>query len=321
MGGEETTTTTQDPAGPSSPKMGELGKGKEKEEHTVIPTRGGDEDVKVENLTPKIWSCEEKETKGLGAGDSSFVRDFLSKEEVEDMFKTLSSGEIEFQQWYHMPYKNKPLRPLRRVKVAMATEADEEGRVPHYRFPVNNQDAHGVVSPMTPTVEAFRQKVEEYTGIHYNHAVVLLYRDGEDAIGYHKDKLLDLDEEAPIVSCSLGQARWYHLRDDIYHPTVEERLILQPGGLMLLGPKTNKNYYHSVPKVEDEKAVVGPRISITFRRTLTYRDDEGKISGKGEEFQTANWPEKLKGSHRTEKLDPLPSSEDGSPSASSSSNK
>ena len=153
---------------------------------------------------------------------------------------------------------------------------------------------------MTPTIEAFRKKVEEYTGIEYNSAVVLLYRDGGESIGFHKDKLLDLDEETPIVSCSLGAARWYHLRDCIYKPTIEERLLLQPGGLMLLGPNTNKNFYHSVPKAEEEEGVVGTRISIILRRTLTYRDGEGKISGKGAEYQTPNWPEALQGSHRIE---------------------
>ena len=39
------------------------------------------------------------------------------------------------------------LRPLRRIKAAMATAADEQGRVPHYRFPVNDQCRYGVTSP------------------------------------------------------------------------------------------------------------------------------------------------------------------------------
>mmetsp|Transcript_12758 Transcript_12758/g.19591 ORF Transcript_12758/g.19591 Transcript_12758/m.19591 type:complete len:281 (-) Transcript_12758:59-901(-) len=269
------------------------------ENHALVPTRVGDEDLPMDGVAPeiRIWQCQENITKGIGSGDSTFIRNFLSQEEQQEMFSTLSSGEIEFQQWYHMPVKNKPLRPLRRIKVAMATEADKEGRVPHYRFPVNNQDGHGVVSPMTPTIEAFRKKVEEYTGIAYNSAVVLFYRDGDDCIGFHKDKLLDLDEETPIVSCSLGAARWYYLRDVMYKPTIEERLLLQPGGLLLLGPNTNKEFYHSVPRVEEE-GVVGPRISITFRRTLTYRDGKGVISGKGAEYPTPNWPEQLKGSHR-----------------------
>ena len=103
------------------------------------------------------------------------------------MFEKLFGGEIEFQQWYHMPGKGKkPLQPFRRVKVAMAIEEDDEGRVPHYRFPVNNQDGHGVVSPMSTTIELFRKRVVEFVGVEYNHAVVLLYRDGGDCIGFHK---------------------------------------------------------------------------------------------------------------------------------------
>ena len=118
------------------------------------------------------------------------------------------------------------------------------------------------------------------------------------------DKILDIDEDTSIISCSLGAARWYHLRDDVKNPTTEEKILLQPGGLMILGPKTNHNYYHSVPKLEEkeggEKEEVGPRISITLRRTLTYKDRKGVITGKGEEYQSANWPKELKGSHRIE---------------------
>ena len=39
-------------------------------------------------------------------------------------------------------------------------------------------------------------------------------------IGFHKDKTLDLDEQAPIVSISLGRpGRPYILRDNIFQPT------------------------------------------------------------------------------------------------------
>ena len=44
-------------------------------------------------------------------------------EEADKIFALLTGGEIEFQQWYHMPDKKKPHDPLlrlQRTKVAMA---------------------------------------------------------------------------------------------------------------------------------------------------------------------------------------------------------
>jgi hypothetical protein len=179
--------------------------------------------------------------------------------------------------------------------------------------------------PMTPTVERIRQLVSEITGHEYNHAVVLLYRDGQDCIGFHKvrqhlsspltsrsqprltscsrqDKTLDLDEAAPIASVSLGVARPYILRDNIQQPTVEHHLTLPHGCLLLLGPQTNLDYYHSIRLLTEEEAaqpeLQGVRVSLTFRRVLTYTDAFGRVVGKGQEYQTRNWPEQLHGAHR-----------------------
>ena len=49
-------------------------------------------------------------------------------------------------------------------------------------------------------------------------------------IGFHKDKTLDLDEEAPIVSISLGRpGRPYILRDNIFQPTQQSFGLWQIG--------------------------------------------------------------------------------------------
>jgi alkylated DNA repair dioxygenase AlkB len=75
------------------------------------------------------------------------------------------------------------------------TDIDENG-LAHYRFPVNSQDHHDVFPfHISPTVSKIKEKLVALTGIPYNHAVVLLYRDGkDDCIGFHKDKTLDLSE-------------------------------------------------------------------------------------------------------------------------------
>ena len=166
---------------------------------------------------------------------------------------------------------------------------------------------------MTPTIEAIRLKVNEFTGIDFNHSVVLLYRNGDDCIGYHKDKTLDLDETSPIVSISLGVPRLYTLRDRIHGPTMQQEFLLPHGALMALGRTTNEQFYHSIRPQESlvpfESSDSIARISITFRKVQTYRHpDTNEISGKGAEYQTANWPEQLSGRHSLES-DPIPTLE------------
>jgi alkylated DNA repair dioxygenase AlkB len=45
----------------------------------------------------------------------------------------------------------------------------------------------------------------------------------------------------------ISRTRRYVLRDDIRHGTREHHLVLPHGALLLLGPKTNQEYYHSIP--------------------------------------------------------------------------
>ncbi|CAK9060867.1 Esterase AAEL000016, partial [Durusdinium trenchii] len=238
------------------------------------------------------------DAEGLGVGDSRLLSSFLSEEEADRCFqRLLPGGEIEYQQWYHMPDRKKPqeaLKRLQRTKVAMADRGDD-GLTPWYRFPVNDQQRYGVL-PMSPTVKELCAKVNERTGFTFNHAVVLYYADGNECIGFHKDKTLDLDDLAPIVSISLGRpGRPYLLRDDIFKPTMQQEIFLTHGALLQLGPETNSHYYHAVRQTE---SATGARVSVTFRRVLTYRTEAGEVLGRGAKYPTLNWPLELNGQHR-----------------------
>lgn len=282
------------------------------ENHTLIPTMLGDDSS---NAQPSALQPIRLDStcllEALGAGDSAYRPSLLSRPEADEALAMLmpEGGEIVYQQWHAMPNRKKPnapLHPLRRLKIAMATPDPVTGHVPHYRFPVNNQHRHGVVTPMTPTVDAIRARVEAATGVAFNHAVVLLYRDGNDCIGFHKDKMLDLDPDSPIVSVSLGAVRTYVLRDDIFNPTVQYELPLGHGSLLVLGPKSNEALYHSVRKPSDEDLARAPslqaevRISLTFRKVATFADADARLHGQGAEHPSLNWPEALRGSHRLE---------------------
>jgi alkylated DNA repair dioxygenase AlkB len=281
-------------------------------DHSLIPTSLGDVPAPAAALRTVSMASGAAPARGLGAGDSSYFPGVFLKEEADAMLaRLMPGGEIPYQQWFHMPDPKHPrraLRPLSRIKVAMAVP-DERGWVPHYRFPVNDQHRHGVIAPMTPTVDGVRRRVEALTGERFNHAVALVYRDGGDCIGFHKDKTLDLDPTAPIASVSLGAVRPLRLRDDIFTPTIEYELLFEHGAVFVLGPRSNTEFYHAIPRLEGPSPT-GPRVSLTFRRALTFRDAEGRLHGQGARYESLNWPAELKGLHRLD-LD-LPIEQGGS---------
>mmetsp|Transcript_26649 Transcript_26649/g.37099 ORF Transcript_26649/g.37099 Transcript_26649/m.37099 type:complete len:392 (+) Transcript_26649:43-1218(+) len=290
-----------------------------KQSGTVVPLRLGDDTALLKNQPKGVGNREVLNpnsipTGKLGAGDTTLHVNFLSKKEADEAFEAFQNGEITFQQWYHMPDKRNPnaaLRKLRRIKAALCNP-EKDGRIPLYRFPVNDQHRYGETIPMPSALEAIRKRAAKVTGYEFNHAVVLLYRDGDDCIGFHKDKTLDLDEKAPIVSISLGAERPYVLRDDIRQPTIEQEFVFPHGALLALGPETNQKFYHSVRQLKEEEKTGKHRISLTFRKVATFRSKDGKeITGKGSNYDTLNWPETINGAHRfdTKLDDPLPEDE------------
>ena len=263
-----------------------------------LPAQFGDDTT----LLPQVLNVEYihfNEVKAVGAGDTFLLPEFLSKEEADEAFEKILR-EIPFQQWYHMNGKEeRGLKPLSRTKCALAKRC-ADGKMPHYRFPVNDQNRYPVleINEKTPTILSLLERVNKTTGVDFNHLVVLLYKDGNDAIGPHKDKTLDLCEKSPIVSISLGAQRPYVLREnDMFKPSRVQQFDLPNGGLLSLGPKTNAAWFHSVIMLPGQD--VKPRISITFRKTETFRDVKtGEITGKGAEHQNLNWPQSMRGQHR-----------------------
>mmetsp|Transcript_28370 Transcript_28370/g.62539 ORF Transcript_28370/g.62539 Transcript_28370/m.62539 type:complete len:120 (+) Transcript_28370:161-520(+) len=113
---------------------------------------------------------------------------------------------------------------------------------PLYRFPVNDQSRYEVKCPMTPTVDNARKKMQKILSLPdnwFNHAVILKYRSGEDSIGWHQDKTLDLDADSPIVCMSFGYERPFAFRDDHFNPKQEIQVVGRSGSAVVITGKTN----------------------------------------------------------------------------------
>jgi alkylated DNA repair dioxygenase AlkB len=86
-----------------------------------------------------------------------------------------------------------------------------------------------------------------------------LYRDGNDSVAWHGDRIGRKHADTVVAILSLGSTRRFLLRPDGGGPSV--RFDLARGDLIVLGGTCQKTWEHCVPK----RAHAGPRISVMFR--------------------------------------------------------
>jgi alkylated DNA repair dioxygenase AlkB len=129
--------------------------------------------------------------------DSRLFFDFLPEDIASGFFGQLRS-EVE---WHTMRHKGSDVPRL----VALQVEFDDDGAEPIYRHPVDEEPQ---VSAWTPTVNLIRESIQARLGLRLNHCLIQLYRSGQDFIGEHADKTLDILKQTPIINYSLGATRY-----------------------------------------------------------------------------------------------------------------
>jgi len=267
-------------------------------------------------------SSDSTTSKALGPGDfigerdSRIIYDFLPAENnVDDVFTRLRNDtepcEVCWQEMYHRSGKVPRL-----VAVQGATLAD--GSIPVYRHPA---DESPPLLPFSPTVQSIREQVEKTVGHPVNHALIQLYRGGEDNISDHSDKTLDIVRGSLIVNVSLGARRTMTLRmkkaasvtPELDQPRrasapassphsqtdgrrIAQRIPLPHNSLFILGQDTNQIWLHAIradkrllsEKTAEELAFNGERISLTFRQIGTFiNPKEETIWGQGATSKSA----------------------------------
>ena len=86
-----------------------------------------------------------------------------------------------------------------------------------------------------------------------------LYRDGNDSVAWHGDRIGRIRQETVVAILSLGAPRRFLLRPKGGGPSV--RYVPQAGELLVMGGTCQRTWEHTVPKC----ASAGPRISVMFR--------------------------------------------------------
>ena len=194
----------------------------------------------------------------LGSGDSYYCTDAISN--PEECFKVLQ------QEITYLPREELTFKIYGKCFVLPRDkqfygDIGSDGIVPLYRYSGNYIPR---LNDWAPCLKEMRDILHQSTDQYCNHAVVNRYLNGSDNIGYHRDKDRDFVENSSVLTLSFGQERIFTLKDNSRNIT--QKIILQPGSLMILGPKTNTEWKHSIPKTKTAK---NTRISITFRSIKT----------------------------------------------------
>ena len=114
----------------------------------------------------------------IGAGDSRIIHELLDSPLLDDVFPLLKE-EVAWQNMYHRSGKVPRL-------VAVQGEILPDGSIPIYRHPADESPR---LLSFSPTVQKIRREVERLLKQPFNHALLQLYRDGNDNISEHSDKV------------------------------------------------------------------------------------------------------------------------------------
>lgn len=186
------------------------------------------------------------------------VDHFINKDDANFIFKTFEKKLI-----YNSADASKVFMYNRYVEIPRDQVAYGEPGT-FYRFSGNNVRARDWLSdqPIEAILRKLVKKLQIFTGIKFNFALINRYRDGDKYIGYHSDDERDLEQPATIAGISFGTTRqmFFQNKDDT---NIEIKVPLDHGSLIYINYPTNGFWKHSIPKM---KKVKGTRISITFRR-------------------------------------------------------
>jgi nicotinamidase-related amidase/alkylated DNA repair dioxygenase AlkB len=257
---------------------------------TVKSTTEANNQHKNNSTTSKPLFGADKQTESAG---SRILYDLLPEELASNIFDKLNS-EITWQKMHHQTGE------VPRLVCCQGT-IDEDGSMPVYRHP---SDQSLPIQGWTPVVDRIRREAEEAVGHPLIHALIQLYRSGNDFISEHSDKTLDIARDSCIVNVSFGAQRTMRLRTkrtatrstDTNSPgRITYRVPMPHNSMIIMSLPTNAEYLHGInadkrPSVElsdAEKAFSGQRISLTFRNIGTFLNaDSSRIWGQGATAKT-----------------------------------
>ncbi|KAG9877785.1 hypothetical protein KCV05_g21635, partial [Aureobasidium melanogenum] len=153
------------------------------------PPRRVSRKLQMRQKNSTLLSSDDK----IGSGDSKILYNLLEPEAAEVAFQDLFS-EVHWQRMYHAAGE------VPRLVCCQGDINDADGSMPVYRHP---SDQSLPLLRWSPVVTKIKERAEERVGHKLNHALIQLYRSGQDHISEHSDKTLDIVHGSKIVNVSL----------------------------------------------------------------------------------------------------------------------
>ncbi|KAK8207919.1 hypothetical protein M8818_004172 [Zalaria obscura] len=220
----------------------------------------------------------------IGSGDSNITYNFLSPPLSYRIFHDLDI-QVPWQHMYHAS------GAVPRLVCAQGSISSFDGSGPVYRHP---SDSSLPLLHWSPAVWKVKKEAEKIVGHRLNHALIQLYRGGNDFISEHSDKTLDIVPNSQIVNVSFGAERTMRLRTKRGTTAGAERetqrIRMPHNSIFVMGLETNRDWLHGImpdkrrqeERNVEEKAYGSFRISLTFRNIGTFlSNDERLIWGQG----------------------------------------
>ena len=179
-------------------------------------------------------------------GEVTYHAGFLPAELADAYFATLRDG----VDWH----ANRRVMYEREVDVPRLTA----------HFPLERlrkREAEGIRADAASALCEAAGRVSDALGAPFNSVGLNFYRDGNDSVAPHNDRLQDLVEGDPIALLSLGGTRRMLIRSKRPGEAAVP-IDLEAGSLLVMSYASQLHYTHGVAKT---RARVDPRISVALR--------------------------------------------------------
>jgi alkylated DNA repair dioxygenase AlkB len=121
--------------------------------------------------------------------------------------------------------------------------------------------------PLEPApLEPMRRALSDRYGVEFDSAGFNFYRDGNDSVAWHRDKIRNEIENPVVPLVSFGEPRKLMFRPRGGGPS--RAFAMAGGDLLVTGGTTQRTWEHAILKV----ARAGPRISVAFRYGVQPRE-------------------------------------------------
>lgn len=184
----------------------------------------------------------------LPDADVMLIDNFFNKEESDAFYNTLLT-ETPWRE-YEMPMYDKIVTAPRMI----SWHQDKNAAISSSNAPEFSSDLNSI-----------RKRVEAETNLQFNAVLLNLYRNGNDGVSWHSDKIDRSGSNPIIASVTFGETRMFRLRHKLRKDVPQFEIPLYHGSFLIMAGKTNSFWEHSVPKTSKE---VLPRINLTFRRVI-----------------------------------------------------